>query len=371
VAPMMTSNADRDSAPRGRAGRAAAWLIAAAGVTVGAGWARPRAARAARRRRAPTRLPSTGATVVPILAPPSRVVLLTSPHAGTAQLLDRARTAMRYAGIEILDEIPIAQHPRLTRWLADPGPLMVVAAGGDGTVGTAANYLAGTATVLGVLPLGTSNDVARSLGLPRDPIRAARLLAGGKIATIDTGRVTMPGQPPRHFVHAASAGVNVDFAKLATQASLRRRLGRAAYAVAAARALRHHQPFDCELRAPDGNQRLRLVHLSVVKAPVFGGVLQLRVPQAHLDDRHLAVIAIEHLPLRRLLLLAAQPVLRLRYPIRGVHTLRVRHLEVTASTPVELVLDGEVRGALPAVFDVAADALRVITPLAFHDIDDD
>jgi diacylglycerol kinase (ATP) len=300
---------------------------------------------------------------------PRRAVLLTSPNAGSSRGLALARAAMLKADFDILEEIPVQAHHRLVVWLSHPGAQrpLVVAAGGDGTVGTAADYLADTETVLGILPLGTSNDFARSLGLPTDPVRAARLLVTGKISTIDAGRVIVPGQPPRHFVHAATVGLNVSFAKLATQASLRRRFGRLTYAVAAAQALRAYESFDCELQYDGHHQRLRLLHLSVINAPVFGGFLGLRVRAANLDDR---ILAVEHLSRRRLLLAALQPVLGLRRPIRGMHTLRVRTLHVHTNQPLDITLDGEVDGTLPADFEVAAEALRVLTPTDFDDIHD-
>jgi diacylglycerol kinase family enzyme len=142
------------------------------------------------------------------------------------------------------------------------------------------------------------------------------------------------------------------------------------YAVAAAQALRAYESFDCELQYDGHHQRLRLVHLSVINAPVFGGFLGMRVRGVDLDDRILDVIAVEHLSRRRLLLAALQPVLGLRRPIRGMHTLRVRTLHVNTTQTLDITLDGEVDGTLPADFEVAAEALRVLTPADFGDIDD-
>ncbi len=143
---------------------------------------------------------------------------------------------------------------------------LIVAAGGDGTVGAVTGYVADTGAVLGVLPLGTSNDFARSLGLPTHPVRAARLFATGKIATIDAGRLVVPDAPARHFVHAATVGLNVSFARLATKASMRQRFGRLTYAVAAATALRQRESFGCELYYDGHVEHLELVHLSVASA---------------------------------------------------------------------------------------------------------
>ncbi len=303
---------------------------------------------------------------------PRRAVVLTSPHAGSAGKLDRARAAMIAAGFTIVAEILVTQREHLAQWVSGPPDQvpLIVAAGGDGTVGAVADYVANTGAVLGVLPLGTSNDFARSLGLPTDPVRAARLLATGKIATIDAGRLTVPGQPARHFVHAATVGLNVSFARLATKASLRQRFGRLTYAVAAAAALRQRESFGCELRYDGHVEHLQLVHLSVINAPVFGGFLGMRVTGANLDDRMLDVIAVEHLPARRLLLAALHPILRLTRPVPGIRTLQVHRMRVHTTQELDVALDGEILGTVPADFEVAGEALRVITPPDFDDIDD-
>jgi len=351
-------------------GRGPGEVLAGAGIGVLAGIAAPRVLATTRRHR----VEDQNLAGVADNGVPRRAVLLISPHAGSAGRLDRARAAMIAAGFDIAEEIPI-QHARdLTGWITRPAAQvpLIVAAGGDGTVGAAADIVTGSGAVLAVLPLGTSNDFARSLGIPTDPVRAARLLVRGKISTIDAGQLLVPGQAPRHFVHAATVGLNVSFAKLATQASLRRRFGRFTYVVAAAKALQQHQQFQCTLSYDDGRfEQLRLVHLSVINAPIFGGFLGLRISGGNLDDRALDVIAVEHLSVRRLLLAAAQPVLGISRPIPGIRTLRVAHLSVHTATPLDVALDGELIGTVPADFQVAGDALRVVTPQEFHDVDDD
>src|SRR5207302_2347628 len=154
--------------------------------------------------------------------PTREIVLVTSPHAGRAAKLNRARAALQAEGLQIRSELTIEQLPRLaeaTKTAPDEVEPLVVAAGGDGTVGAVANEMAETGLVLGILPLGTSNDFARSLEIPMRIERAARVLRTGQVSTVDLGRLVAPGEAPRHFVHAATAGLNVSFAKLATNAS--------------------------------------------------------------------------------------------------------------------------------------------------------
>lgn len=294
---------------------------------------------------------------------------MTSPHAGRAGRLDRARAKMIDDGFTILTEIPITQHRRLAQWVSGPASQLplIVAAGGDGTAGAVANYLVNTGAVLGVLPLGSSNDFARSLRIPTRPGPAARLLSMGKVVTIDVGRLTVPGKPARYFIHAATVGLNVSFARLATKASLRRRFGRLTYAIAAATALHQRESFDCELHHDGLIEHLTLVHLAFINAPIFGGFLGMRVPGVNLDDRMLDVIAVEHISTRRLLLAAALPILNLTRPVPGIRTLRARSLQVRTAQELDVALDGEIQATLPAGFEVAGAALRVVTPLDFDD----
>lgn len=297
---------------------------------------------------------------------PRRAVLLTSPHAGSAGRLGRARRAMIDDGIEILEEVPVHDHARLADWVTRT-PVTIVAAGGDGTVGAAADHVANTDAVLAVLPLGTSNDFARSIGVPIDPVEAAHLLVTGKVSSIDAGRLVVPGEIQRHFVHAATVGLNVSFAKLATRASMRRRFGRLTYAVAAAVALRDQQNFYCELRYDGQVERLNLAHLAVINAPVFGGFLGMRVGDASVNDRKLDVIAVERLPVRRLLLAAAYPIIGSKRAIRGIRTLQLPQLHAHTRQPLEVALDGEIVGTVPADFEVAGEGLKVVTPVDFED----
>jgi len=306
-------------------------------------------------------------------APPSerpasrQVILVTSPHSGRARArLDRGVSAMAAAGLQVIERLRVRELDRLPALLqrhADASPLVVVA-GGDGTVGSVANYVVGTPTVLGVLPLGTSNDFARSLDIPMRVEGAARVLAIGRVAAVDAGRLDHPDSSPQYFVHAATAGINVSFARLATRSDLRRRLGRLTYAVAGILALRERPVFECDIG--DG-ERYRLIHLAVINAPVFGGPLDLQVPGSDPDDRMFEVLLVEELPMRRLLRSVLHLALGIGHQVRGVRMLRLSRLPVRSEQPLDVALDGEVRGRIPGTFEVVPNGLRVVTPASFKD----
>ncbi len=184
------------------------------------------AARSAARKLRVVRSSASGTFARPPL--PSEAVLVISPHAGRSRKLARARRALDKHRILVAEELEIKHVDRLPELLRAPSgePRLVIAAGGDGTVGSVAGFLAGADNALGILPLGTGNDFARSLDIPLNARRAARLLVNGEISSVDLGRLTRPAQPLAYFAHAATVGLNVDFAKLAIRASVRGRLGR-------------------------------------------------------------------------------------------------------------------------------------------------
>lgn len=284
---------------------------------------------------------------------------------------DRAVAAMQRAGLSILDVVPLDSLDRLRSWVdrSDEERPLIIAAGGDGTIGSVANYVVNSTAVLGIIPLGTSNDVARSLEIPLDMDGAVRLLESGKVAIVDAGEFIADGQERRTFVHAAAIGLNARFARLATKKSIRARLGPFTYIVAALVAIHHFDPFKVDMVFGSTTVSLRLLHLSIVNAPVFGGVLGLRVPSAHVDDHQLDLLAVEDMPVRRLLSSLVSMLLGKRTTPAGLRVMHVREVRIRTESPLEVTIDGEIAGEVPGDFRLAAGALRVITPRNFADAD--
>lgn len=114
---------------------------------------------------------------------------------------------LKQAGVPVSAVHPVTSGAEVTgvldRVAAEEHDLVVVG-GGDGTVSYAAGLLAGTDTVLGVLPLGTANDLARTLEIPNGLAEACAVIANGKVVDIDLGRAN--GQP---FLNVASVGLSV------------------------------------------------------------------------------------------------------------------------------------------------------------------
>ncbi len=90
-------------------------------------------------------------------------------------------------GDELIEPASEAEAAEAAADAVRQGYDVVVAAGGDGTIGLVGRQLLGTRTALGILPLGSVMNIPRMLGVPRDPEQAARILADGHLRSIDVG----------------------------------------------------------------------------------------------------------------------------------------------------------------------------------------
>lgn len=276
----------------------------------------------------------------------------------------RLEAALRQEQLRVVAAFDVGEAHRIGPWLSLP-PVerpLIVAAGGDGTIGAVLHHLAGTDTVLGILPLGTNNQVARALGIPRRIEDAVRVLATGTVATIDVGRFIPDHGTERSFLHAAGLGVHAGFARRAASVSLRRRLGRFTYLMATAAAMRARRPFTCDILTEDRRVRLALVHLMVFNVPLYGGPLNLHLAGGSIDDRRLDILAIEAMPLIRFML-ALAPMLAGRTPwAHGTYVFGARRVRIVPDRALDVALDGEIAGRAPGTFVLQPRALRVMAP---------
>ncbi|MEO9323709.1 lipid kinase [Nocardioides sp. C4-1] len=275
---------------------------------------------------------------------------------------DVARRLLHEAGAGTVRLHPVADgglDTALAAALATDPDLLVVA-GGDGTVGAAAGAVAGTGTVLGVLPIGTANDFARTVEIPLTLEGAVHTLVSGRVVDVDLGRA---GRRP--YLNVASMGLSVGVtARLAP--GMKRRLGPAAYPAATMLAYRRHEPFSARIEFPDGDhptlEVADLLQLAVGNGRHYGGGYTV-APGAGIDDGTLDVYAIEKGRVRDHVSIA-----RLFKHGGFVEHERVHHAVTTAvrvvtspSQPVNL--DGEVVERTPLTFRVERNAVNVVVPV--------
>jgi YegS/Rv2252/BmrU family lipid kinase len=260
--------------------------------------------------------------------------------------------------------------PRVLADALERGAKHILVGGGDGTVSCAIANLLGRNVTLGVLPLGTGNDFARSLGIESTVEAACDVIAEGYTARVDVGLAN--GRP---FLNAASLGLATAIAKRLTK-RFKQRMGKLAYPLAAASEAWDHQPFRVRMTADSQALELEVLQL-VVGNGRYHGAGNMVAPNATLDDHRLHVYAItapsseagrEGTGLGQLqdLSTLAQVAMTLRSGQHVEHPsvtyLRTSRLYVEADPVQEVNADGELIGRTPMLFEVVPSALRVYAP---------
>jgi YegS/Rv2252/BmrU family lipid kinase len=301
------------------------------------------------------------------------VLVVNTKSRSGQQAFAAAREALTARGVPLVDCHALTSPRRLPRVLAEAlehGARRILVGGGDGTVSQAVSHLLGRDVTLGVLPLGTGNDFARSLGIADSVEAGCDVIAAGYTARVDVGLAN--GRP---FLNAASLGLATAIARGLTK-RLKRRMGKLAYPVAAAARLGELRPFRVRMKADTQALELEVLQL-VVGNGRYHGAGNLVAPDAALDDRRLHVYAIEApsaesgrsgtgLGQLEDLATLARVALSLR---RGEHVehpavtaLRTSRLYVEAEPVQEVSADGELIGRTPMLFEVVPAALRVYAP---------
>ena len=175
-----------------------------------------------------------------------------------------------------------ARLPEAVQEVLGDGYEFLILGGGDGTVSSVVDFLADRGTLLGLLPLGTANDFARTLDIPEDIEEACKLIANGKVVDIDLG---LAGD--NFYVNVASVGLSVE-ATRALSPWLKKSTGPLAYPVAAIRAFLKHEPFSARLTFPEGDHEPveydRLLQVAVGNGRFYGGGMIVAL-ESGIDDK--------------------------------------------------------------------------------------
>lgn len=231
----------------------------------------------------------------------------------------------------------------------------VILGGGDGTMHSAAPALLDTGLTLGILPLGTANDLARSLEIPDDPAACAAMILAGRTRAIDLGTVN---EVP--FFNVASLGLSVGITKRLNRI-MKRRFGVLAYPLAAAITVATSGRFRASLRV-DGDETMAMtLQISVGNGRYYGGGAVVDAA-AQIDDGLLHVYSLEPRARWRLMLLG--PAFRAgeHRKLREVRNFTCRSLSVTTKRSREVTADGEMVTRTPAHFGLLPGAVTVFVP---------
>ncbi|WP_375461010.1 lipid kinase [uncultured Enterovirga sp.] len=288
---------------------------------------------------------------------PRRALLLLNPKARSgSQPIDAALGILIRGGLAV-EELSCRSPEEMSSAIRSRASDLqcVIAGGGDGTLNGIAAALAETRLPLGILPLGTANDLARTLGIGPALPAAAQVIVDGAIRDIDLGEVN-----GHLFFNVASIGFSAELASELT-AEAKRRWGTLGYALAGAKLLARTRPFTAFIEHDGRTEKVKTVQISVGNGRHYGGGMTVD-ETAEPDDGKLHLYSLEVGHWSRLVTLV--PALR-----RGTHgaATDVRAFTTPAVTirtrrSRSVNTDGELTTATPAVFRVIPKAVRIFAP---------
>ncbi|MCL7960600.1 MAG: diacylglycerol kinase family lipid kinase [marine benthic group bacterium] len=291
-----------------------------------------------------------------------RTLVILNPAAGGQTGAERlCRRLERLIDGDFVSTSAVGEAVSLSSEAARAGYETVIAVGGDGTVREVATglHLGGGGPRLGIVPVGTGNDLAFSLGLPADVEQAAAVATGEGTMTLDLVRASRPGgsEEPRFLTNAAVAGFGGRIGDRMSP-TLRRRLRPIAYPVAALAQIRDIRPYALRLEV-DG-QAIDTTALMVIMAngEYAGGRIRF-APGASTADGQLDLVVIHAVSALRLVTLVPRILSGRHAGHAGVSLYRATSVRIQSETDMWINLDGDTWQAGPALFEVVPGALRV------------
>ncbi len=298
----------------------------------------------------------------------TRWLVVVNPISGQGRAMHHRHeieAVLRRHGLEF--DFVISEHPGhavdLARTAVERGCRHILAVGGDGTVNECANGIFGqqaaptTGVTLGVMPIGTGNDWARTHRIPKDYAGVAALMADGASRLQDVGIATFGSGSVRHFINVAGLGFDAHVVESLPD----RTLGPMAYLVGLAKGLLGYRAVSLGLTFADRKVDARAFVLFFAIGRYCGSGMNV-APRAKVDDGLFDVTLVQELSrwevlksLRKLFdgtLLDHPKVLALREAEGAV--------EAATTQPVEA--DGELIGHAPVRFSILPRALRVLAP---------
>jgi YegS/Rv2252/BmrU family lipid kinase len=289
--------------------------------------------------------------------PPRRAALIVNTKSRKGQ--DAFRDACRLldqAGVDLTIRKAVEDPGRLpdeVRAVVETGVPMVIVGGGDGSISSSIDHVVGTDTVFALLPLGTANSFARTLGIPLDIEGAVRAVTGGQVKRIDLGMIDSD-----YFANCAAIGLSPLIAQSVPHA-LKKYLGRPGYLAWAALQMARFKPFRLTVQESEKAETLDALEVRIANGRFHGGT---ELVDTDVDDGEIVIQAIAG-RLRLKLLWSWGLGLIGPDQVRGtVREFRGREFRIETDPPLPISIDGEVLARTPVTARLARRAVLVAVP---------
>ena len=289
---------------------------------------------------------------------PKRAMLVVNALSRNGEAaFEQARDKLSAAGVELLDahavHNPEVMEPIVKAAIAKAP--MVIVGGGDGTLSAAVDHFVGTDTVFAVLPLGTANSFARTLGLPLDVDGAIEVMAYGRRKRIDLGMINGD-----YFANVAALGMSPLIADTVPPA-LKRYLGIFGYVVWAVRVAFKFRPFKLRVTLDDGSVVKSWTTEARIANGRFHGGVEL-VENASVQSGEMVIQAVTGRTVAGLAWSWFATLFKLRRRDQTVTEWRGTRMVLEARPQQKISIDGEIAARTPVVVECARGAIDVAAP---------
>ena len=291
--------------------------------------------------------------------------LIVNPTSGPVEnpeLLTDLAEALQTQGIqaEICTTTPDEDGEGLAADAAKAGAKLVIVAGGDGTIEAVARGLAHTQTMLGIIPLGTRNNIAASLNIPNDLTQAIQTLAEGEHGRFDMGKANN-----HYFMEVVGVGLEASLFPCGDEVKegIKKNYLIALKSVfSGVKTFLQFSPHRLVLRF-DGRRmrRLRTLQVNICNSPRYGVEFAL-APEAKMNDGKLDVIYINNPSKWDHLRHFFTAMRGEQLPHKRLNTYRASKIEVRSYPPLDVHADGECLGTTPVTIEVIPRALWICVP---------
>ncbi len=283
-----------------------------------------------------------------------RALMLINPNARRgSDALDTVIARLERGGIDVTVErfqIPDEVSADIQRRQAEVD--LVIVCGGDGTINSAAKGIMASGLPMGIMPMGTANDLARTLEIPDNLDAAADIILAGHTRRIDLGEVN--GHP---FFNVASMGLSADLASSLSREA-KRRCGKLGYALAAIKVLLKARPFRATIINRSGEVSVKSLQIAVGNGRHYGGGTVVEADAA-IDDGHLDLYSLEQDNVFRLLLLFGAFRKGTHGAWEEVRTDKCVEFDIATKHPMPINTDGDLVTQTPAHFLIRPSAVTV------------
>lgn len=289
--------------------------------------------------------------------PKQAILIVNAMSRKGADAFEDARTKLVKAGVALIDAVAVTEPDKMDGIVKDAiqrAP-MVIVGGGDGSLSSNVDHFVGTDTVFAVLPLGTANSFARTLGLPLEIDGAVEVIAHGRRRRIDLGIIDGD-----YFANAAALGLSPLIADTVPHA-LKRYLGMVGYLMWAVRVAFRFRPFRLRVTLDDGTVEKSWATEARIANGRFHGGVEL-VEDQSLDSGEMVIQAVTGKSLFGLAWSWFATLFKLRSRAQTTTEWRGRKMRLEARPAQKISIDGEIAAKTPVMVEVARGAIEVAAP---------